>query len=114
MLNEIAASRGAPVTPHAAIWNHVDHIALRSNRAIPEVTRILSSSNVPLFETIIRMTNHFSDVVAGFGTLYTKLRAIDANTNMTPSARRRARESVLDAIDQIKGLNNEFISLIGA
>ena len=114
LLNEIAASRGAPVTPHAAIWNHVDHIALRSNRAIPEVTRILSSSNVPLFETIIRKTNHFSDVVAGFGTLYTKLRAIDANTNMTPSARRRARESVLDAIDQIKGLNNEFISLIGA
>ncbi len=42
------------------------------------------------------------------------IRAIDANTNMTPSARRRARESVLDAIDQIKGLNNEFISLIGA
>ena len=114
LLYEIAASRGRPVTPHAAIWNHVDQIALRSNRAIPEVTRILSSGNVPLFETIIRKTNHFSDVVAGFGTLYTKLRAIDANANMSPSAKKRARESVLDAIDQIKSLNNDFISLIRA
>ena len=114
LLHEIADARQKPVTPHAAIWNHVDHIALRSNRAIPEVTRILSNGGVSLFDTIIRKTNHFSDVVAGFGTLYTKLRAIDANPSATPSAKKRARESVLDAIDQIKSLNNEFISLIEA
>ena len=87
---------------------------MTKNRAIPEVIKLLNAGNVPTFETIIRKSNHFSDVAAGYGTLYTKLREIDGNPKLAPSARRRARESVLDAIDQIKSLNNDFINLISA
>jgi chromosome partitioning protein len=112
LLRQLASQEGRDVIPHAAIWNYVDHIALKKNRAIPEVVKILNSGNVPIFETIIRKTTHFSDVGAGFGTLYTKLRKIDSNPKMVPSAKKRARESVLDAIDQIKSLNNEFINLV--
>lgn len=114
LLRQLATQEGRAVIPHAAIWNHVDHIAMKKNRAIPEVIKILSAGNVPTFETIIRKTNHFSDVAAGFGTLYTKLREIEDNPKLVPSAKKRARESVLDAIDQIKSLNNEFINLISA
>jgi chromosome partitioning protein len=87
---------------------------MTKNRAIPEVIKLLNAGNVPTFETIVRKSNHFSDVAAGYGTLYTKLREIDENPKMAPSARKRARESVLDAIDQIKSLNNDFINLISA
>ncbi|MCO5066911.1 MAG: ParA family protein [Rhizobiaceae bacterium] len=114
LLHQLAEQHGREVVPHAAIWNHVDHIALTRNRAIPEVIKLLNAGNVPIFSTIIRKTNHFSDVCAGYGTLYSKLNEIDSNPNTTPSAKKRARESVLDAIDQIKGLNNEFINLISA
>ena len=114
LLKQIGAQEGRAVTPHAAIWNNVDHIAMTKNRAIPEVIKLLNAGNVPTFETIVRKSNHFSDVAAGYGTLYTKLREIDENPKMAPSARKRARESVLDAIDQIKSLNNDFINLISA
>ncbi len=82
-------------------------------RAIPEVVKILNAGNVPIFETIIRKTTHFSDVGTEFGTLYTKLRKIDSNPKMVPSAKKRARESVLGR-DRSTGesLNNEFINLI--
>ncbi|WP_267322127.1 ParA family protein [Aminobacter sp. MET-1] len=112
LLHQIAKQEGREVIPHAAIWNHVDHIAMKSNRAIPEVIKLLNAAKVPTFDTIIRKTTHFSDVGAGYGTLYTKLREIDNNPKLVPSAKKRARESVLDAIDQIKSLNNEFINLI--
>jgi chromosome partitioning protein len=42
------------------------------------------------------------------------LSAIESNAAMTPSARRRASESVLDAIDLVKRINNEFINLLQA
>jgi chromosome partitioning protein len=52
--------------------------------------------------------------VAGYGSLYTKLDTIQNNPKLTPSARIRASESVLDAIDSIKMVNNEFINLLSS
>ncbi|TIT84845.1 MAG: ParA family protein, partial [Mesorhizobium sp.] len=63
-------------------------------------------------DTLVKKSNHFSDVGAGFGSLYSKLQTIEANSSLRPSARRRAADSVLDAIDSIKKLNNEFIGLL--
>ena len=89
-------------------------IALRHNRSLPEVHAILTSGRIPMVETIIRKSNHFSDVGAGFGSLYSKLASIENNPSLTPSAKRRASDSVLDAIDLVKRINNEFIGLLQA
>lgn len=87
-------------------------IALKHNRSLPEVHAILTNGKIPMVETVVRKSNHFSDVGAGFGTLYSKLATIERNSALTPSARRRASESVLDAIDLVKRINNEFIGLL--
>ncbi|MFW8583910.1 hypothetical protein ACOJBM_00160 [Rhizobium beringeri] len=87
-------------------------IALKHNRSLPEVHAILTSGRIPMVDTVIRKSNHFSDVGAGFGSLYSKLSSIENNPSLTPSAKRRASESVLDAIDLVKKINNEFIELL--
>ena len=89
-------------------------IALRHNRSLPEVHAILASSRIPIVETVVRKSNHFSDVGAGCGSLDSKVSAIESNAALTPSAKRRAAESVLDAIDLVKRINNEFINLLQA
>lgn len=112
ILREISKKRAAGPIPFAAIWNHVDMIALKHNRSLPEVHAILTNGKIPMVETVVRKSNHFSDVGAGFGTLYSKRATIERNSALTPSARRRASESVLDAIDLVKRINNEFIGLL--
>jgi len=114
ILKEISKKRAAGPIPYAAIWNYVDMIALKHNRSLPEVHAILASGRIPMVETVIRKSNHFSDVGAGFGSLYSKLASIENNSSLTPSAKRRASESVLDAIDLVKKINNEFIGLLQA
>ncbi|WP_085032553.1 ParA family protein [Ensifer aridi] len=112
ILDEISTKRGGRAIPYAAIWNNLDMIALKSNRSLPEVVKILTFGKIPIADSIIKKSNHFSDVMAGYGSLYSKLEAIDSNPKLVPSARLRARESVLDAIDSIKMVNNEFITLL--
>lgn len=114
ILTEISKKRAMGPIPFAAIWNYIDMIALKHNRSLPEVHAILTNGNIPLVETVIRKSNHFSDVGAGFGSLYSKLATIEENPTLTPSAKRRASESVLDAIDLVKRINNEFIGLLQA
>lgn len=114
ILKEISKKRAAGPIPYAAIWNYVDMIALKHNRSLPEVHAILTSGRIPMVETVIRKSNHFSDVGAGFGSLYSKLASIENSSSLTPSAKRRASESVLDAIDLVKKINNEFIGLLQA
>lgn len=114
ILTEISRKHDRAPIPYAAIWNHVDMIALKHNRALPDVHSILSSGRIPIVETVIRKSNHFSDVGAGYGSLYSKLAGIANNASLTPSAKRRASESVLDAIDLVKRINNEFIGLLQA
>ena len=114
ILKEISRKRRQGPIPYAAIWNYVDMIALKHNRSLPEVHAILSSCDIPIVKTVIRKSNHFSDVGAGFGSLYSKLASIQNNPSLTPSAKRRAAESVLDAIDLVKRINNEFIGLLQA
>ncbi|TBZ54531.1 ParA family protein [Rhizobium leguminosarum bv. viciae] len=114
ILNEISKKRPQGPIPYAAIWNYVDMIALKHNRSLPEVHAILTSGKIPMVKTVIRKSNHFSDVGAGFGSLYSKLASIENNPSLTPSAKRRACESVLDAIDLVKKINNEFIGLLQA
>lgn len=114
ILKEISKKRAAGPIPYAAIWNYIDMIALKHNRSLPEVHAILTSGRIPMVETVIRKSNHFSDVGAGFGSLYSKLASIEHNSSLTPSAKRRASESVLDAIDLVKKINNEFIGLLQA
>ncbi|RWF05614.1 MAG: ParA family protein [Mesorhizobium sp.] len=111
ILQEISKQRGTPI-PYAAFWNNIDMIALRHNRSLPEVHAILTKGKIPIVDTLVKKSNHFSDVGAGFGSLYSKLQTIEANSSLRPSARRRAADSVLDAIDSIKKLNNEFIGLL--
>ena len=112
ILTEISKKRAAGPIPVAAIWNYVDMIALKHNRSLPEVHAILGKGRIPMVETVVRKSNHFSDVGAGFGSLYSKLATIESNPSLTPSAKRRASESVLDAIDLVKRINNEFIGLL--
>lgn len=114
ILTEIGRKRDRGPIPYAAIWNYVDMIALKHNRSLPEVHAILTSGRIPMVETVIRKSNHFSDVGAGYGSLYSKLAGIADNPSLTPSAKRRASESVLDAIDLVKRINNEFIALLQA
>jgi len=114
ILKEISRKRAAGPIPYAAIWNYVDMIALKHNRSLPEIHAILTSGRIPMVETVVRKSNHFSDVGAGFGSLYSKLASIENNPSLTPSAKRRASESVLDAIDLVKRINNEFIGLLQA
>lgn len=114
ILKEISKKRAAGPIPYAAIWNYIDMIALKHNRSLPEVHAILTSGRIPMVETVIRKSNHFSDVGAGFGSLYSKLAGIENNSSLTPSAKRRASESVLDAIDLVKKINNEIIGLLQA
>ncbi|MBP8936901.1 MAG: ParA family protein [Agrobacterium sp.] len=112
ILREISKQRGGKPIPYAAFWNNVDMIALQHNRSLPEVHAILTKGQIPIVDTLVKKSNHFSDVGAGFGSLYSKLQAIENNKELRPSARRRAADSVLDAIDSIKKLNNEFINLL--
>lgn len=112
ILTEIGRKRDRGPIPYAAIWNYVDMIALKHNRSLPEVHAILTSGRIPMVETVVRKSNHFSDVGAGYGSLYSKLAGIADNPSLTPSAKRRASESVLDAIDLVKRINNEFIGLL--
>ncbi|MFA1676912.1 ParA family protein [Rhizobium mongolense] len=114
ILREISKRRGSRPIPYAAIWNYVDMIALKHNRSLPEVHAILSSGQIPIVDTVVKKSNHFSDVGAGYGSLYSKLATIESNPSMTPSAKKRAAESVLDAIDSVKKINNEFINLLQA
>ncbi|OHV80375.1 ParA family protein [Ensifer sp. LCM 4579] len=112
ILKEIGKRRGTPPIPFAAIWNYIDMIALKHNRSLPEVHAILSAGQVPIVETVVKKSNHFSDVGAGYGSLYSKLATIENNPSLKPSAKKRAAESVLDAIDSVKKINNEFINLL--
>ncbi|MFC0808994.1 ParA family protein [Ensifer sp. P24N7] len=112
ILDEISAKRGGRPIPYAAMWNNVDMIALKSNRSLPEVVKILHYGKIPIVNSIIKKSNHFSDVVAGYGSLYSKLESIENNPKLTPSAKTRAAESVKDAIDSVKMVNNEFIKLL--
>ncbi|WJH38551.1 ParA family protein (plasmid) [Aliirhizobium terrae] len=112
ILTEISKKRAAGPIPFAAIWNYIDMIALKHNRSLPEVHTILTSGKIPIVDTVVRKSNHFSDVGAGFGSLYSKLATIESNQALTLSAKRRACESVLDAIDLVKRINNEFIGLL--
>ncbi len=112
VLNEISKQRGGKPIPYAAFWNNVDMIAMKSNRSLPEVHAILTAGKIPIVDTLVKKSNHFSDVGAGFGSLYSKLESIENNSALRPSARRRAADSVLDAIDSIKKINNDFISLL--
>ncbi|MBN8934229.1 MAG: ParA family protein, partial [Rhizobium pusense] len=112
ILTEIGRKRDRGPIPYAAIWNYVDMIALKHNRSLPEVHAILTSGRIPVVETVVRKSNHFSDVGAGYGSLYSKLAGIANNPSLAPSAKRRASESVLDAIDLVKRINNEFIGLL--
>jgi chromosome partitioning protein len=89
-------------------------IALKSNRSLGEVIKILNYGKIPIVKSMVKKSNHYSDVVAGYGSLYTKLDTIQNNPKLTPSARIRASESVLDAIDSIKMVNNEFINLLSS
>lgn len=114
ILQEISRKRAEGPIPYAAIWNYIDMIALKHNRSLREVHAILAKGKIPIVNTVIRKSNHFSDVGAGFGSLYSKLAGIENNPSLTPSAKRRAAESVLDAIDLVKNINNEFIGLLQA
>lgn len=114
ILQEISKRRGGKPIPFAAMWNYIDMIAIQHNRSLPEVHAILSSGKIPIVDTLVKKSNHFSDVGAGYGSLYSKLDAIQNNPALTPSAKRRASESVLDAIDSIKKINNEFINMLSA
>jgi chromosome partitioning protein len=114
ILEEMSKKRGGRRIPYAAMWNNVDMIALKSNRSLGEVIKILNYGKIPIVKSMVKKSNHYSDVVAGYGSLYTKLDTIQNNPKLTPSARIRASESVLDAIDSIKMVNNEFINLLSS
>ncbi|MGO7508276.1 ParA family protein, partial [Rhizobium johnstonii] len=79
-----------------------------------EVHAILTSGRIHMVENVIRKSNHFSDVGAGFGSLYSKLASIENTPSLTPSAKRRASASVLDAIDLVTEITNEFIGILQA
>src|SRR5690606_38622101 len=112
ILREISAKRGGAPIPFAAMWNNIDMIALRSNRSLGEVIKILNFGKIPIVSSMVKKSNHFSDVGAGYGSLYSKLESIQNNPKLSPSARQRAADSVLDAIDSVKMINNEFIALL--
>ncbi len=96
------------------IYDVGGYVHQRAIEVYHECDAILTSGRIPMVETVVRKSNHFSDVGAGYGSLYSKLAGIENNPSLTPSAKRRASESVLDAIDLVKRINNEFIALLQA